>query len=266
MLTSNALHIQPSAVKENISNFLKTQIEASETSGVVLGMSGGIDSSVVAALCTDALGPDRVLGLLLPSETTNPKDMEDAKSLGSTLQIEQEVVDIQPLVEAFMKTCPGFDPTNRIAGGNLQPRFRMTTLYYYANRLNRLVAGSGNRSELLVGYFTKYGDGGVDILPIGDLYKTQVRQLATFLKLPDPIIRKPPSAGLWSGQTDEGEMGIKYETLDLILHGLVDLKMNHKEIADALAIPIGTVDKVYRMIKNSEHKRWMPPIPRLRPV
>ncbi len=261
MLSKGVLHIDSPAVKKNISDFLKSQVEASGANGVVLGMSGGIDSSVVATLCANALGPDGTLGLLMPSETTDPQDMADARSLGETLRIEQELVDIQPLVKAFAKSCPRFDSSNRIANGNLQPRFRMLTLYYYANRLNRLVVGTGNRSELLVGYFTKYGDGGADILPIGDLYKTQVRELAGFLCVPDRIIQKSPSAGFWFGQTDEGELGVEYEVLDLILHGIVDLKMEHAEIAESLKVSSKIVKKVSGMLKNSEHKRHVPPIP-----
>lgn len=261
MLKKDVLHIDSPAVKKNISSFLKTQIQTSGTKGVVLGMSGGIDSSVVAALCVDALGSDGVLGLLMPSETTNPQDMDDAKSLGEVLQIKLEVVDIRPLLKAFSEGCPRFDPANRIAKGNLQPRLRMLTLYYYANTLSRLVVGTGNKSESLVGYFTKYGDGGVDLLPIGDLYKTQVRQLAAYLRIPERIIQKPPSAGFWLGQTDEGELGIEYELLDLILYGLVDLRMDHREIAKAVGASFETVERVSGMLKNSEHKRRMPPMP-----
>jgi len=261
MLKKHVLHMDSPAVKRNISSFLKTQIQTSGRKGVVLGLSGGIDSSVVAALCVDALGSDGVLGLLIPSGTTNPQDMDDAKSLGEVLQVELEVVDIRPLEKTFSEVCPRFAPSNRVAKGNLQPRFRMLTLYYYANTLNRLVVGTGNRSELLVGYFTKYGDGGADILPIGDLYKTQVRQLAAFLRIPERIIQKPPSAGFWLGQTDEGELGIEYELLDLILYGLVDLEMDYGAIAKAVGVSSETVERVSGMLKNSEHKRRMPPIP-----
>ena len=264
MLMRDALRIDPSAVKNIISRFLKAQIRASGTEGVVLGMSGGIDSSVVATLCSDSLGQDGVIGLLMPSETTPSQDMQDAESLGEALRIRQEVIEIQSLEKTFERVCGSFDSTNRIAKGNLQPRFRMVTLYYYANKLNRIVVGSGNRSELLVGYFTKYGDGGVDILPIGDLYKTQVRQLATFLDIPEAIIQKAPSAGFWLDQTDEEELGVKYEILDLILYGLIDLKMDCEEIVQELKVPLVTVEKVSRMLNVSQHKRRMPPIPSLR--
>jgi NAD+ synthase len=264
MLTKESLRIDSPAVKRCVSNFLRLQVQISGASGVVLGISGGIDSSVVAALCADALGSDKVLGLLLPSETTDPRDMDDANSLAEVLQIGQEVVEIGALAKAFAEVCPHFDESDRVARGNLQPRFRMLTLYSYANRLNRIVAGSGDRSELLVGYFTKHGDGGVDILPIGDLYKTQVRQLAPLLDIPERIVQKASSPGFWSGQTAEGELGIKYEVLDLVLHGLVDLKMEREAICEVLKISPETVDKVAWRIKNSEHKRSMPPSPQLR--
>jgi len=264
MLCEDTLSINASATKKNVFAFLRNQMGVSQAGGLVLGMSGGIDSSVVATLSAQALGPDKVLGLVMPSGTTDPQDMQDARDLGESLQIEQELVDIRSLEKAFTEVCPHFDSKDPISKGNLQPRFRMLVLYYYANKLDRLVVGSGNRSELLVGYFTKYGDGGVDMLPIGDLYKTQVRQLARSLDIPAPIIQKPPSAGFWPGQTDEGEMGIEYLTLDLILHGIVDLKMDRAEVAKALNIPEEMVKKVLQMIENSQHKRELPPIPKLR--
>jgi NAD+ synthase len=178
-------------------------VEGAGAEGVVLGMSGGVDSSVVAVLAKKGLG-DGVLGLILPCHS-DPTDVEHAQRVATKFDIKTEYVDLTPIFGCLLKTLP---PGGRLAVGNLKPRLRMATLYYYANSRNYLVMGTGNKCELACGYFTKYGDGGVDILPLGDLLKTQVRKLACELGIPEEIITKPPSAGLWEGQTDEGEMGI----------------------------------------------------------
>ncbi len=250
-------------VKERIISFIREMVRGSDANGVVIGLSGGLDSSIVAFLLALALGPDRVLGLVMPSSTTLTQDVEDAFAVAEQLGIEVELVEIHPLEEAFAKVCPRYDPGNISASGNLKPRFRMATLYYYANLMNRIVAGTGNKSEIMIGYFTKYGDGGVDMLPIGDLYKTQVRWLAEKLGVPDKIVWKTPSAGLWPGQTDEGEIGVKYADLDLILYGLVELGYTQEKVSEETGIPMETVRKVAQMMARSEHKRKPIPIPPL---
>jgi len=223
------LKIDERKICEKIVGFIRDQVRLSETEGIVLGMSGGIDSSTVTALCSRALGSDRVLGLLMPSRVSFEGDMDDAIELSKSLGILSERLDIAPVIESFKMALGARDEFNQISSGNLMPRIRMTILYYYVNSLNLLVAGTGNLSELLIGYFTKYGDGGADILPIGCLYKTQVRQLARYLHIPQPIIDKKPSAGLWPGQTDEGEIGISYEALDFILFGLTELSTSEED-------------------------------------
>ncbi|WP_243681286.1 NAD+ synthase [Vulcanisaeta souniana] len=233
--------------------------------GAVIGLSGGVDSSVTAYLLVRALGRDNVVGLILPYKTTPPEDIRDAKYIAETLGIKYYYIDISNVRNAFAEAIPEFDEGNKVATGNLLPRIRMTILYYFANKLNKVVAGTGDKSELLIGYFTKYGDGGVDILPIGDLYKTQVRYLGKYLGLLDSIAFKPSSPRLWDGQTAEGELGgVKYEDVDVILHALVDYRMNIEQAVEATGKPLELVQAVWRRVINTEHKRrslWCPGYP-----
>jgi len=229
-------------MKYKIVSWIKKQVKLSGAKGIVLGLSGGIDSAVVAALCKKAVGKDKLLVLFMPCNS-NPRDLKDAKLVAAKLKLNSKLIDLSGVYNAFLNILPA---AGSLALGNLKPRLRMCTLYYFANKLNYLVCGTGNKSELMVGYFTKYGDGGVDILPIADLFKCQVRQLAQELKIPRGVIIKPPTAGLWQGQTDEGEMGITYKALDEIL----DKFCGNKQI------PIsGEFNKIKKMHKKSEHKR-----------
>jgi len=230
-------------MKTKITSWIKQKVKDSGAKGIVLGLSGGIDSAVVAALAKAAVGRKNLLVLFMPCNS-NAQDLKDAKLVAHQLGLKSKLVDLSAVYNNFLKILPG---AISLARGNLKPRLRMGTLYYFANKLNYLVCGTGNKSELMVGYFTKYGDGGVDILPIADLFKRQVRQLAKELKIPQDIITKPPTAGLWYGQTDEVEMGITYNELDDIL----DRFCNHKKQVAG----IKSVDKVIRMYKKSEHKR-----------
>jgi NAD+ synthase len=200
---------------EKLSGWIKEKVLAAGGKGAVLGMSGGVDSSVVAALCVRVF-PKNTLGLIMPCHS-NPKDKEHAEMAAKKLSVPVKIVKLDDVYDAYLKILPDFKPDPsliRLAQANLKARLRMITLYYTANQLKYLVIGSGNRSELTVGYFTKHGDSGVDILPLGNLVKKEVRELAKFLKIPSEIIDKAPSAGLWEGQTDEGEMGFSYEALD----------------------------------------------------
>ncbi|MCS7136102.1 MAG: NAD+ synthase [Nitrososphaerota archaeon] len=261
---AEVLKIDASRTKAIILDFLRRLIDESGSDGYVLGLSGGVDSSVVAKLCVEAVGRKKVLGLLMPSETTPQNDVLDAERIASMLGIEYEVVDITTISHSLANICKHGSQASILAKGNIKPRVRMTVLYYHANILNRLVAGTGNRSELLIGYYTKYGDGGVDCLPIGNLYKTQVRQLAEHLGIPSNIIWKTPTAGLWKGQTDEDEIGLKYEQLDLLLYYLCDLGMDVEAASKLLNLRTEITKNILMRIKNSEHKRRpipMPPIP-----
>ena len=229
-------------------DWLKERVAGASARGLVFGMSGGLDSSVVAALCRQAF-PDSVLGVLIPCHSI-AEDAEHARLVAERFRIPTETVDLDAVYDALVSLLPGaLDPECRAAAGNLKPRLRMATLYFFANRLNYLVVGSSNRCELGVGYTTKFGDSGVDIMPLGNLVKSQVRDLARRLGVPREIIDKPPSAGLWEGQTDEEDMGLTYEQLDAYFTA-------------------GTVSgavrrKIEERMARHAHKRAVPPVPPL---
>lgn len=235
-------------MKTRIINWIRQQVKDSGAKGIVLGLSGGIDSCVVAALAKEAVGKAKVLGLYMPCHS-QPQDLADAKIIARKLGIKTNLVDLTRAYDTLLKILPS---AGTMAKANLRPRLRMMTLYYFANKFNYMVSGTGNRSELMAGYFTKYGDGGVDILPIAGLLKRDVRKLAKELDIPQHIIAKPPTAGLWPGQTDEGEMGITYDALDDILQRFADKR---KQVASGKL-----VNKVKMMIDRSEHKRQGPKI------
>ncbi len=248
---------------ERACEFIKAKVNESNTDGVVLGLSGGIDSAVVACLAVRALGPDKVRGYRLPTATTSDQDLFDARLLKDELDIESSYISIGDIHEQFIKTCNAEEiPTKNedIASANLKPRIRMSILYYFASIYNSLVIGTGNKTELSIGYFTKYGDGGSDLLPIGDLYKEDVKKVAIALGVPDSIINKAPTAGLWPGQTDEDELGITYPILDRILYLYLEENENMDDIADKLEISISEVERIINMVINSEHKRQPAPI------
>lgn len=239
-------------VREQLTGFLSDYVRRSGARGVVVGLSGGLDSTVVMALCAEALGPRRVLGLLMPAGPSSALDARHARLAAARWKVPLEEVGVQPLVDALLGSCR-HRPT-RLAAANAQARARMMVLYHHANTLGRLVAATGNKSELLVGYFTKHGDGAGDVHPIGDLYKTQVRALARELGVPRPILAKPPTAGLWAGQTDEEELGLPYESLDPILAGIEE-QMSPRGIAESVGVPRRVVERVRRMVERSQHKR-----------
>jgi NAD+ synthase len=223
--------------------------------GVVIGLSGGIDSTLVLALCVEALGKDRVLGIFMPESAEDIS--ASIKQYAEQLGIQQETIPIKPIFEAYLSS--GGISADKTVAGNLKARIRKNLLYSRSNAKGLVVMGTGNRSELLTGYFTKYGDGGVDFLPIGDLYKTHVRQLAKHMGVPEPIITQPPSAGLWEGQTDEKEMGITYEKLDRILYEHYDNKTPFDSI-NLPGITAEDVEKISRLTEKAESKLTMPPI------
>lgn len=226
---------------------------------VVLGLSGGVDSAVVAVLCQQALGSQNVQCVFLPDTTTPSLDRKHVTVLIKKFHLRCREIEITPLVETFQTSM---NHLKKLTLANIKPRVRMIYLYEYANETRSLVCGTSNKSEILVGYFTKYGDGGVDFQPLGDLYKTQVYQLATYLKVPRPLIRKPPTAGLWQGQTDEKELRMSYATLDKILYGL-ELKLETKEIQRRAGVTKAQVERIRLMRKTSQHKRRSPLIPKI---
>lgn len=246
-----------------IADWLRHRVTAAGARGFVVGLSGGIDSAVVVRLCQIAV-PGQVVGVIMPCHS-DPRDEADARLVAEQFGVPTVRVDLADpydrLIAAArdsMRSLPGdmwpattggIDIKSRVPVANVKPRLRMTTLYFVANSLNYLVAGTGNRAELMIGYFTKYGDGGVDVLPIGGLLKSDVRAFARELGVPQPIIDKAPSAGLWLGQTDEEEMGFTYAELERYLTGGPD------SVAPALAL------RLERMIRATEHKRQMAPTP-----
>ena len=234
------------ALIEDIALWIRHQATMAGARGVVLGMSGGLDSSVAALLCRKALG-DAVRGLILPCHS-DPQDEAHALLLADEIDINTVTIKLSPVFDLLVSILPSGD---LLSVANLKPRLRMIVLYYYANELGYLVVGSGNKSELMTGYFTKYGDGGADLLPLGGLLKTEVRKLARALGIPREIIEKPPSAGLWEGQTDEGELGISYEELDAALVAL--------QGSQAVSTSDEVTERVRHMVSRTHHKRS--PIP-----
>lgn len=249
----------PERVRDKIHRFVLLKVKEAKADGVVVGLSGGIDSSLVAALSAQALGPDRVFGLLMPHSASAKPDMEDAARLAKGLGIRHEKIGIAKFVSGFEGSCR-HKTEDELTSGNLKARCRMLLLYRHANLLNYLVAGTGNRSELLTGYFTKYGDGACDLLPIGGLYKSQVRRLASFVGLPKKLIHKVPTAGLWRGQTDEGELGITYAKLDLILHYGFDMKLNPFRCAKLAGVSARKAEEVLARCRKNRHKLEMPEV------
>jgi NAD+ synthase len=248
----------------DITDWLRRRTTEASARGFVVGLSGGIDSAVVMRLCQLAT-PEQVTGVIMPCGS-DPRDETDARLVADYFNVPAVKVDLDPVYDAVVAemraaldalphemTDPiraaGVDATGRVPLANIRPRLRMTSLYFIANSLNYLVAGTGNKSELTIGYFTKHGDGGVDVLPIGHLLKSQVRTLAKDLGVPAAIIDKPPSAGLWLGQTDEAEMGFKYSDLEGYLTS------GPENVSPALAL------RLERMIRATEHKRALPPTP-----
>jgi NAD+ synthase len=262
-LTPAVLELDFSEIEKRITRFIKEYVSNAGAEGIVLGLSGGIDSATIAALSSKALGSENVLGLLMPEkETRNQKDIDDAKAVAEKFNFKTQLVDLTPVVESFYSTIPVFDQSDKLCKGNIKARTRMVILYYYANKLNKIVCGSSDKSETLMGYFTKWGDGAADIAPIMDLYKTQVRKLATHLGIPENLALKPSTPALWPNQSAENELGIKYETLDLILYGL-ERFMAAEEIANQLNIQKVKVEEVKNRWLANEHKRRMPLTPKI---
>ena len=241
--------------RESIVGFIQELVQKTGQEGIVLGMSGGIDSALVASLSAAALGPERVQVMLMPvHREKDEQNINDAKQLIDQLGISYKLFELNQAVDAFRSLNLG-----KVALGNIAARLRMTTLYSQANNYNLLVAGTGNRTEILIGYFTKYGDGACDLLPLANLYKVNVRRLAKHMNIPRQIIEKAPSAGLWENQTDEGEIGITYDELDTILYLRFDKGYSPEQIID-WGINKENVDRTLELIASSQHKR--DPIPK----
>lgn len=237
-------------VENQISGFIRRMVSESGMKKAVIGLSGGIDSTVVAYLTVKALGKENVYGIILPCEDNIYKN--DAFNLAERLDINYEILSIKKFVDDFISIKHIND---KIRIGNFMARIRMCILYDKAKELDALVIGTTNKTEMLLGYFTKYGDGAVDIEPIADLYKTEIFELAKYLGVPENIINKTPSADLWEGQTDEEELGMNYDNIDKILKLLSEekVKIGTQENRDDIM-------KVLSIIKNNKHKTTPIPI------
>lgn len=248
------------ATRDRIVAFIEDTVEAAGAEGAVLGLSGGIDSTTTAHLAVEALGEDGLHGLVMPSEVNDPEQMSDAERVAEELGIDYDVIEIEPIAEQFFESFPEAS-TDRMARGNVYVRTRAVLGYFVANAESRIVLGTGNRSEAVTGYFTKYGDGAVDCHPIGNLYKQQVRQLAAYLGVPHDLVMQTPTAGMWVDQTDEAEIGLDYDTLDAILALHVDGPLSKAATVRELDVDSELVDRVTSLVAASEHKRTMPPTP-----
>lgn len=249
-----------------ITSFIRSVVEGANASGVVLGLSGGIDSSLVATLCARALGGDRVLGVIMPTAFTPKEDIEDAVELAETLGIKYVIVNIDDICHSFIKSF-GVDSSDvrvKMPLANLRARVRMVILYFYANLHNYIVAGTSDKSEYLIGFFTKYGDGAADFFPIRHLYKTQVRDLAAYLGLPERIVKKPSSPQLYPGHKLSDELPADYSIIDPILVGLFEKNLTCEEVSKALGVPKEIVEDIMRRHLKTTHKRLIPPTPRNR--
>ena len=245
-------------ISSKVERFISKYVSESSAGGIIVGLSGGLDSSVVLKLAINAIGSSRVHGLTMPSGTTPEADTADAIDLARVQGIKYDIIDIQPIIESYAKTLPD----NERARGNLAARIRMNILYYHAALKGYIVAGTSDKSERLLGYFTKFGDGAADILPIADLYKTEVRRLASFLQIPAAIVEKKSSPRLWKDHLAEDEIGYSYDQLDPVLQ-LIEKKKMPKAITRKLGISLDDVKRIKEMVDKSAHKRKPAPFAKL---
>lgn len=247
-------------VRKVLTGFIDNEVRKAGFERVVVGLSGGVDSSLSAFLAAEALGPRNVWGILMPYRTSNPESAEHAGLVVEALGINGLTVDITPMIDAYFAMFPDAEQVRR---GNKMARERMTILFDHSARLGALVLGTSNKTELLLGYGTLHGDMASALNPLGDLYKTQVRQLARHLKVPAVIVEKQPSADLWVGQTDEAELGFTYEEVDRVLHLLVDQRYEAAELIAEESFDEKFVHAVSRKIQSSQYKRRLPIIAKI---
>ena len=246
--------------KKNIVEFVQNKVSQANADGLVVGLSGGIDSTLAAFVACEAVGSENVFGLIMPSTTTPTEDKLHGTEIAQLLGMDYEEIAIDSILNEFLSVTQ--IKKDELAIGNLKARIRMSVSYFYANSKNYLVCGTGNKSEILIGYFTKHGDGACDIEPIGDLYKTDVYQLAEYMDVPQKILDKPPRAGLWNNQTDEDEIGMAYELIDKILYLNLEKALSIDKIDDNLDISVDSVNMIINRVNRNEHKSKVPESPK----
>jgi NAD+ synthase len=249
-----ALAIDPERVTAILASFLQEETRRAGRDHLVVGLSGGLDSATAAALAAKALGPGRVLAVLMPYRSSDPASLRDARAVARQFGIRTETVDITPMIDAYFGPRPAASRNRR---GNKMARERMSILYDLSEKHRGLVVGTSNKSELLLGYGTLHGDLASALNPLGDLYKSQVRQLAAHLGVPAVILRKPPTADLWPGQTDEGDLGFTYEMLDRLLHRMVDRRATDAGLV-AAGFARATIRRVREQVRRTQFKRRLP--------
>jgi len=247
----------PDSAISTIKRFITDSLSCSGLTGFVVGLSGGLDSSLATTLAVEAVGPRKVFGLLMPYRKSSVNSAKDAEQLARRLGIDHRVVDISPMIDAFYDRI---DDSNRLRAGNKMARERMAILFDAAHQMQRLVLGTGNRSEICLGYTTLFGDSACSINPIGELYKTEVRLLAKKLDLPDMIINKTPSGDLWSDQTDEGEIGVTYDVIDRLLRRIVDEGVTSRSQLESEGFNAADIDRVISLFNQNSFKRRLPDI------
>lgn len=262
------LNLDYTSVESYLSNFLKSVLKASGKAGFVVGVSGGVDSATAYALAVRSVGVERVLAIIMPDRDVTPaEDVDDAVNLVKSFGGRYEFVEISNIVHSFVESMPTTSKRiDRVALGNLRARIRMCILYYYANALDMLVLGASDRSEYLLGYFTKYGDGAADVAPLTVLFKSQVRRFAVHIGVPKRIVEKPSSPRLWQNHLAEEEIGVKYEDVDLVLFTFLDLGLPVNQIPAVTGVSEAAVKKVLQMYSSSLHKRLGVVMPDVKPL
>lgn len=248
------LSLNTEIVQKLLVDFIRDQIHNAGFSIGVIGLSGGIDSTVSAYLAAAALGPENVLGVLMPYKTSSPASRADAETVAHELGIRTELIDISPMVDAYLPHANG---TDKVRSGNVMARQRMIVLYDLSSREHALVIGTSNKTEIFLGYGTLHGDMACALNPLGDLYKTQVWQLAEAMSVPKKLIAKKPSADLWEGQTDEGEFGFSYKEADRLLYFMIDERRSVTELKE-MGFHADLIDRVRRMVMSTQFKRKLP--------
>jgi NAD+ synthase len=256
------LLIDTGVARQIIGEFIRGHLEQTGFKRMVLALSGGLDSALVAYLLAESIGASNLLCVMLPYRTSSPESRSDAEAVIAAIGCESQLIDITPMVDGYFGDADASEPAAARRLGNFAARMRMAVIYDKSAEWNGLVCGTGNKTEALLGYTTIYGDNAAALMPIGDLYKSQVRQLSQEMGVPAPILRKPPTADLWPNQTDEGELGIVYSDLDRLLYWMVDRRRTREQLV-AMGFSGKVITRVEQLVAGSEYKRQVPPVAKL---